>query len=82
MAVTKFTEKIGIHWKTVFAYAPMSSGRAERMAGTIKRAISKKLSVSSIEWEEAIPKVLYGYRRRKGTKGNSPFELLYGETTQ
>lgn len=30
-----------------------------------------------MQWEEVIPTVLYGYRRRTLREGHLPFELLY-----
>ena len=76
-----FMARNGITWKTVLAYAPMSNGRAERMDSTLKRAIRKAILGSTpgrTNWDEALLKVLYGYRRRKMVVGLSPFELLYG----
>ena len=76
-----FMARNGINWKTVLAYAPMSNGRAERMVGTLKRAIHRVILGSTpgrTNWDQALLKVLYGYRRRKMVVGLSPFELLYG----
>ena len=42
-ALVEFLAKSNIGWRTVLAYAPMSIGKAERMVGTIKRAIRKTL---------------------------------------
>lgn len=70
--------KMGITWKTVLAYAPMSNGRAERMVGTIKRAIGKMVLKNVQAWDEVLPSVLYGYRRRALSSGLSPYQLLYG----
>ena len=74
-----FMARNGITWKTVLAYAPMSNGRAERMIGTLKKAIRKVLlgsAPSAVNWDAALHRVLYGYRRRKIAVGLSPFELL------
>ena len=73
-----FMEAKGICWKTVLAYAPMSNGRAERMVGTLKRAISKIVFAGQEEWESTLPRVLYGYCRRRMAQGAAPFELMYG----
>ena len=40
-ALVGFLPRRNISWRTVLAYAPMSNGKAERMVGTIKRAIRK-----------------------------------------
>lgn len=68
-------------WKTVFAYSPMSSGRAERMLGTLKVSIGKVLLGSvpaSGGWDEASRRFPYGYRRRKKTVRLSLFDLFVG----
>ena len=67
-----------IKWKTVMAYAPMSNGRAERIVGTIKGAIGKMVRTNPLDWDLAVRKVLYGYRRRNLRSGFSPYQLLYG----
>ena len=39
-----FMKKVVVTWKTTLTYALMSNGRAERIVGTLKRAISKMVS--------------------------------------
>lgn len=76
-----FIRNHDISWKPVLAYAPMSNGKAERMVGTLKRAIRKTLlgnGAPGAEWEQELNQVLYGYRRRRMADGYSPFELMYG----
>ena len=68
----------GINWRTVLAYAPTYSGRAERLVGTLKAAVRKTVLESVIELENALTQVLYGYRRRAMKNGVSPFESMYG----
>lgn len=70
--MTEFTAEQGIKWKTVFAYASMFNGRAERMVKTIKN------SLHGDDWDLNGRRVVYGYRRRPLTTGASPFELMYG----
>ena len=80
-ALVEFLAKRNIGWRAVLAYAPMSNGKAERMVGTIKRAISKTLQGKgspASEWEEILNRVLYGYRIREMEGGLSQFELMYG----
>ena len=80
-ALVEFLAKTNIGWRTVLAYAPMSNGKAERMVGTIKRAIRKTLlgkGSPASEWEAILNQVLYGYRIREMEGGLSPFELMYG----
>ena len=48
------------------------------MIGTVKRAMQRKVRTEDIEWDACIDSVLYGYRRRLGKDGKSPFEILYG----
>ena len=74
----EFLAQHGIQWQPVLAYAPMSSGRAERMIGTIKRSLSKTAYRDRLRWDRELPSVLYGYRRRRLREGYPPFQLLYG----
>ena len=77
-SLATYMQEKQVNWKTVLAYAPMSNGRAERMVGTIKRAIGKMARSNPLDWDLAVSKVLYGYRRRHLSSGFSPFQLLYG----
>ena len=65
-------------WRTVGEYAPMSNGRAERMVGTIKRAIAKTVLTDQQPWTQALGNILFGYRRRRLGFHPSPYELMYG----
>ena len=76
-AVEEFSQLHGISWKPVLAYAPQSNRKAERMVGTIKKSVAKMVYKNAREWDKRLPKVLYGYRRRRLAEGCSPFELLY-----
>ena len=73
-----FMKNEGIDWHTVMAYAPMSNGKAERMIGTIKKSVTKAVKNNPKSWDLVVPSILYGYRRRQGPSGFSPFELMYG----
>lgn len=77
-SLVKFTRDNGIEWKKVLAYAPMSNGRAERMVGTLKKAVRKMVLGQGLYWEKSLPKVFFGYRRRRLAGGVSSFELMYG----
>ena len=77
-SVSSFLSQHGTEWKTVLAYAPMSNGRAERMVGTLKRAIKKMVLKEGSSWDLVLPDALYGYRRRRLESWYSPFQLLYG----
>lgn len=74
--------KHGSKWRSVLAYALMSNGRAERMVGTLKRAIGKLVSSNSLWWDFAVEEAVFGYCRRPLQNGCSPFELLYGVKTK
>lgn len=66
-----------IKWKTVYNYASMSNGRAERMTRTIKRALIEIVENDNINWLEAVMLVLYGYYRRNIGNQLSTFYLMY-----
>lgn len=67
----------GTEWRTVFSYAPMSNGRAERMVVTIKRSIGRLMYSAGNCWAELMGKAVFGYRRRATKDGHSPFYILY-----
>ena len=74
--LASYMRETGTTWKTILAYAPMSNGRAERMVGTLKKAVLKKTLFSHMEWDVALSQVVAGYRRRRLADGSSPFELI------
>lgn len=59
----------------------MSIGRAEEIARTINGAIGKMIHRKPSDWDLAVSRVVYGYRRRDLVSGFSPFESLYGESS-
>lgn len=62
---------------SVLAYAPMPSGKADRMRGTIKRFICRLIVSNSFSRDKALPKALYGYRRPCGQSDFYPIEVLF-----
>lgn len=56
-AVQNYLEDMGISWKPVLAYAPMSNGRGYRMVGIIKHSITKIISGTNQEWDQALSEV-------------------------
>ena len=76
--VEDFANRRGIIWKQVTTYNPQGNGIAERMVGTMKRGIQKMSRDRNVDWDVCLDSVLYGYRRRMGPDGKSPFEILYG----
>lgn len=72
-------EYYAIKWKKVLGCAHVFNGKAERMVGVIKRAISKLDLSKNDSWDEALCNVLSVYRRRRGAHGFSPCELMLGQ---
>lgn len=48
------------------------------MVRTVKKAISKILLNEDTTWVQAIPQILYGYRRRRLAEDLYIFQLMYG----
>ena len=48
------------------------------MVGTLKKALQEVTRCESKEWNQSLEDALYGYRRKPGTDGVTPFEILYG----
>ena len=78
-AVRDYAAGALIEWKIISAYNPRGNATVERMVGTLKRAVQKALvSNKDRDWDDCLGEILVGYRRRPGTDGKSPFEVLLG----
>lgn len=76
-SLQNFMHEKGIGYKSVISYAPMASGKAERMVGTIMHALKRPVVENRGDWVDEIPRVLYGYIvRDRGGKAWS-FRLIY-----
>lgn len=76
--VQAFMEEKNIQWRKVLEYAPMSNGRAERMVGSIKKALAESVYPNGQPWTKYLPSVVFGYRRKEKHGNPSPFELMCG----
>ena len=52
---------LNIEHLTTTPYHPQCSGAVERLNGTIKKALTKQLSIS-VNWVDALPLVMYHLR--------------------
>ena len=78
-AARDYASSVLIDWKIVSAYNPRGNAKIERIVGTLKRAVLKVLASSEDRyWEDCLAEIIGGYRRRPGTDGKSPFEILFG----
>ena len=78
-AVRDYAAGASIEWKIISVYNPRGNGKVERMKGTLKRAIQKVVvSNSDRNGGDFLGEILGGYRKRPGTDGRSPFEILFG----
>lgn len=55
----------------------MTNGRAERMVGTIKRAVMETEQNNGVEWPQAAMPVFYRYRRCAVRRNFSTFQFFY-----
>lgn len=74
-----FLRENSVMWRPLSAYAPEANGRAERMVGTMKRAIAKVAWSSKSDWDDKISRIVSFYRAWKGRGGLSPFWLMFGK---
>lgn len=49
-SLKNFIMSRGIKWWPVWDYALMYNGRAERMVGTIKRAVDRTVASEKVQW--------------------------------
>ncbi|XP_066440839.1 protein NYNRIN-like [Eleutherodactylus coqui] len=60
-------------------YHPQSSGKVERLNGTLKLKIQKAMVETGKPWPECLPLALYSVRTTPNRKtGLSPYEILFG----
>ncbi|XP_044129835.1 uncharacterized protein LOC122923175 [Bufo gargarizans] len=70
---------LGIEQAFHTAYHPQSSGRVERLNGTIKSKIQKAMAELKKPWTECLPLALFSIRYTPNRKtGLSPYEVLFG----
>ncbi|XP_055491949.1 protein NYNRIN-like [Leucoraja erinacea] len=72
-------EALGIEWKLHTPWHPQSSGKVERMNGTLKTQITKLIEETRLPWTKCLPIALLRIRTapRKDI-GISPYEMLFG----
>ncbi|XP_075699656.1 uncharacterized protein LOC142664468 [Rhinoderma darwinii] len=58
---------------------PQSSGKVERLNGTLKLKIQKAMNETSLPWTQCLPLALYSVRTTpRGKDKLSPYEILFG----
>lgn len=71
--------ELGISQTLSTAYHPQSQGALERCHQTLKSLLRKFCHEQPLEWDEALPYVLFAIREAPNESlGVSPFELLFG----
>ncbi|KAM3930889.1 uncharacterized protein RB166_004366 [Leptodactylus fuscus] len=70
---------LGAHQGLHTPYHPQSSGKVERMNGTLKTKLLKMSQDSPLPWPELLPIALYHVRHTPQSKhGLTPYEILFG----
>ena len=78
-AIKDYASGASIDWKIISAYNPRGNAKIEKMVRRLKRAVLIVLvSKKDRDWDNWLGEILRGYRRRPGTVGKSPFEILFG----
>ncbi len=57
-AVQGYAHRFNIQWKCTSTYNPQGNGVAERMVGTLKKALQKVTRSESKEWDKSLEDVL------------------------
>lgn len=61
------------------AHHPQTDGMVERFNGTLKTGIKRFIDLYPVEWNRALPFILFAYRETPHTTtGFTPFELTFG----
>ncbi|XP_077117311.1 uncharacterized protein LOC143773896 [Ranitomeya variabilis] len=72
---------LGVESQLHTPYHPQSSGKVERMNGTLKLKIQKAMAETGKPWTECLPLALYSIRNTpRGKTKLSPYEILFGRT--
>lgn len=79
----EFLKLFGISSIRTAAYHPQTDGLVERYNGSLKTGIKRFIDQFPVEWNKALPFVLFAYRETPHTStGFSPFELMFGRTAR
>ncbi|KAM3918957.1 uncharacterized protein RB166_013697 [Leptodactylus fuscus] len=77
--MTSILKAVGIEQAFHTPYHPQSSGRVERLNGTLKSKIQKAMADTGKPWTECLPLALFSVRYTPDKRtGLSPFEILFG----
>lgn len=72
---------LGIKAIKTAAYHPQTDGMVEKFNGTLKTGIKRFLDLYPVEWNRALPFILFAYRETPHTTtGFTPFELTFGRS--
>lgn len=72
-------KELGVEQAFHTPYHPQSSGKVERLNGTLKLKIQKIMAETGRPWTECQPLVLYSVRITPNKKTKlSPYEILFG----
>ena len=70
--------RLGVRQAFSQAHRPQANGRAERAGQQILELLKKMNVQESINWVEALPRVLVQYHDVLGESDLSPFQILFG----
>jgi transposase InsO family protein len=78
-AFEEFLKDMGVQHLRTSSYRPQSNGTLEKVNGTLKSMLKITMETNDLEWDVALPWLLYAYRSSShSSTGYSPFFLLYG----
>ncbi|NXP31637.1 POL4 protein, partial [Leiothrix lutea] len=76
-------EALGIRWELHTPWHSQSSGRVERMNKTLKNVLSNLIQETRMNWLRSLSLALLRIRTRPWADiGASPYEMLFGKTTE
>ena len=70
--------RLGIRHAYSQAYRPQANGRAEVAGKTLIGLLRKMNTDGTVNWVEALPRVLRIYHDTPGESGISPYQIVFG----
>jgi hypothetical protein len=80
--IVDLTSKYLIKHRKTTPYNPKANGLTERANGIVGKILNKMVSAYKTDWDRKLPSAVHAYNTtEKSTTGQSPYFLVFGQTT-